>query len=233
MDQWLALPTASVTMFAVNMLLGLVLSLLVAWFYAYYGEALANRRKLARLLPVLTITTGLVISIVKTSLALSLGLVGALSIVRFRTAIKEPEELMYLFVAIAIGLGMGAEQRWITVVGVFLLLGYMSARLVLSQKRQFNNLYLNILLEERGRIPEGDALGERGDALFSRVNACLLKHTDIVDFRRLDSRDGTLQLTYFVDVKDPETLSQLVDDLKASFPVTEVSFLQQEQVLGG
>jgi hypothetical protein len=226
MDQWLALPTASVATFAVNMLLGLVLSLLLAWFYAYYGEAIANRRKLARLLPILTITTGLVISIVKTSLALSLGLVGALSIVRFRTAIKEPEELMYLFVAIAIGLGVGAEQRWITVVGVFLLLGYMSVRLVLSKKRQVNNLYLNILLEEGREVAEGDAL-------FSRVNACLLEHTEIVDFRRLDSRDGTLQLTYFVDIKDPETLSHLVDDLKASLPVTEVSFLQQEQVLGG
>jgi hypothetical protein len=210
------------------MLLGLVLSLLVAWFYAYYGEALANRRKMARLLPVLTMTTGLVISIVKSSLALSLGLVGALSIVRFRTAIKEPEELMYLFVAISIGLGVGAEQRWITVVGIFLLLGYMSVRLILSRQQQTNNLYLNILLSEDGASRQGET-----DALFGRVNACLVDHADIVDFRRLDSRDGTLQLTYFVDIKDPETLSYLVDDLKANFPVTEVSFLQQEQVLGG
>ena len=51
-----------------------------------------------------------VILIVKSSLALSLGLVGALSIVRFRTPIKEPEELIYLFLAIAIGLGFGAGQ---------------------------------------------------------------------------------------------------------------------------
>ena len=44
---------------------------------------------------VLSLTTMIIITIVKSSLALSLGLVGALSIVRFRTAIKEPEELAY------------------------------------------------------------------------------------------------------------------------------------------
>ncbi len=67
----------------------------------------------------LTVITLLVISIVKSSLALSLGLVGALSIVRFRTAIKDPEELIYLFFSIAIGLGMGqinAYQPWLLMV---------------------------------------------------------------------------------------------------------------------
>ena len=58
----------------------------------------------------LSLITFLVILIVKSSLALSLGLVGALSIVRFRTPIKEPEELIYLFLAIALGLGYGAGQ---------------------------------------------------------------------------------------------------------------------------
>ena len=48
--------------------------------------------------------------IVKNSIALSLGLVGALSIVRFRAAIKEPEELTYLFLVIATGLGTGSGQ---------------------------------------------------------------------------------------------------------------------------
>ena len=60
--------------------------------------------------------------VVKTSLALSLGLVGALSIVRFRTPIKEPEELIYLFLAIAIGLGFGAGYPIITILIVIVIL---------------------------------------------------------------------------------------------------------------
>ena len=53
-------------------------------------------------------------------MALSLGLVGALSIVRFRAAIKEPEELVFLFLIIAVGLGCGAGQINITMVGTLI-----------------------------------------------------------------------------------------------------------------
>ena len=67
-------------------------------------------------------TTAFIISIVKSSLALSLGLVGALSIIRFRTAIKEPEEISYLFICIGIGLGLGANYKLITIMAVILII---------------------------------------------------------------------------------------------------------------
>ena len=74
------------------------------------------------IIPVLSSVVFLVIIIVKSSLALSLGLVGALSIVRFRTPIKEPEELVYLFLSIAIGLGYAAGQILITTIISFAIL---------------------------------------------------------------------------------------------------------------
>ena len=208
---------------AINMLLGLLLASLVAWYYSEYGRSLSHRGRLASMLPILAMITVLIISVVKSSLALSLGLVGALSIVRFRTAIKEPEELLFLFLAIAIGLGVGADQRWVTVVGVAFVLGYMAFRRLTSQKPQSNNLYLNVMVKE----------DDDQTSLFNQVNAMLLEHVDVLDFRRLDSRDGTLQLTYFVNCYDPQTLNDLVDDLKRRLPIHEVSFIQQDQVLGG
>ena len=72
---------------------------------------------MGHIFPILSSIIFLVILVVKSSLALSLGLVGALSIVRFRTPIKEPEELVYLFLVIAIGLGAGAGQIEIVIVG--------------------------------------------------------------------------------------------------------------------
>ena len=221
MDQWFSVPTASITTFTLNMVLGLLLSVAVAWYYRSYGHVLGNRRKLAALMPALTLTTGIVSSVVKSSLALSLGLVGALSIVRFRTAIKEPEELLYLFISIAIGLGAGAEQRDIIIIGVALLLAFLSVRTVFARRTRDHNLYLSITIADE----------EAG--LFARVNDCLLEYVDVLDFRRLDSRDGTMQLTYFIECDDPQVVNDLVDQLKQSFPVVEISFLQQEQVLGG
>jgi len=209
--------------FILNLSIGLILSLLVAWYYEHYSQSLSNRQKFARLLPVLTVTTAIVISIVKSSLALSLGLVGALSIVRFRTAIKEPEELIFLFIAISIGLGVGADQRWLAVIGTLVVLGYMAARMLIAPKPQVSNLYLNVLIEE----------DQNQDSLFGQVNARLLEYVSVADFRRLDSRDGILQLTYFIHCHTPQTLDDVVNDLKRHFAVREISFIQQDQVLGG
>ena len=63
----------------------------------------------------LSLVTTLVIMAVTSNVVLSLGMVGALSIVRFRAAIKEPMEIVYLFWAIAIGIVIGAfSSDWIS-----------------------------------------------------------------------------------------------------------------------
>ena len=69
-----------------------------------------NRANLGNSFLLLGLVICCIIIIVKYSIALSLGLVGALSIVRFRAAIKEPEELVYLFLIIALGLAFGSSQ---------------------------------------------------------------------------------------------------------------------------
>ena len=96
--------------FSVNLIAAGLVSSLLGFIYIRYGNSLSNRKSFSKNLILISVTTMVIITIVKSSLALSLGLVGALSIVRFRAAIKEPEELAYLFMAIAIGLGFGADQ---------------------------------------------------------------------------------------------------------------------------
>ena len=108
--------------FVISLLCAAILSFLVQLFYIKYSSTLSNRKEFAKNFVILGVTTTIVIMIVKSSLALSLGLVGALSIVRFRAAIKEPEELVYLFLIIAIGLGCGANQLLITTIGIFFAL---------------------------------------------------------------------------------------------------------------
>ncbi len=67
-------------------------------------------------------TVTLIVAVIRSSIALSLGLVGAVSVIRFRTAIKDPEELLYLFLAIAASVGFGAGYISITSLSVLLLL---------------------------------------------------------------------------------------------------------------
>jgi len=204
----------------VNLLLCLVLGLFLAWFYTRYGRTFTNRSKLASTLPVLALTVLLVISVVKSSLALSLGLVGALSVVRFRTAIKEPEELIYLFIAIALGIGLGADQRAVTVAAFVVIIAYLFANTTLSPRRQKSNLFLNITTPDT-------------KASFSEINEVLLAHTSTANLRRLDHLDGSLHATYLIDCSDDSSLSHLMDDLKSNVPGSEFSFVEQDNTIGG
>ena len=92
----------------------IIMSFILREVYIRRSFSLTGKSHIGSIIPILSVTVFLVIVIVKSSLALSLGLVGALSIVRFRTPIKEPEELVYLFLSIAIGLGYASGQVLIT-----------------------------------------------------------------------------------------------------------------------
>lgn len=216
----------SVTMMVFNLLLALVLSVLLAVYYARLGDSLSNRSKFAPVLPLLTLITLLVISVVKSSLALSLGLVGALSIVRFRTAIKDPEELIFLFFAISIGLGLGADQRVPTVVAFTIIMAYLLLRKAASKAFRWsahNNLYLNIT------VPQEEA----ADAIFAFVNDALGKILNKVDLRRFDTDGDEVRMIFYFSENAVEKLMQLISDVQAKYPGAQVSVVEQNNILGG
>jgi uncharacterized membrane protein YhiD involved in acid resistance len=115
----------SISAVLVNLFLCMMLVSLVGWFYKKYSRSLGGKTHVGAILPLIGLTVFMVITVVKSSLALSLGLVGALSIVRFRTPIKEPEELGYLFLTIAVGLGFGAGFSLITTIITIAILAYL------------------------------------------------------------------------------------------------------------
>ncbi len=101
------------------------MSFILRWFYIRNSYSLTGKNHIGGILPILSAVVFVVIVVVKSSLALSLGLVGALSIVRFRTPIKEPEELVYLFMSIAIGLGYAAGQVSVTTIIMLITLSFI------------------------------------------------------------------------------------------------------------
>lgn len=214
----------SIPSLLLNLALGVLLSIVLAWYYVRFGHSLANRTQFAPVLPLLTLITLLVITVVKSSLALSLGLVGALSIVRFRTAIKDPEELVFLFFAISIGLGLGADQRVPTLVVSAVIFIYLvvQERFRLVQ-RASHGLYLNIETSDSGSTGE----------LFGEINQLLVDELTSVDLQRLDSREGAIQLTYRVSVSDPDVLVATMDALRKQMPHSAVSIVEQSNLLGG
>jgi len=208
-----------------NLLIGILLSTCLALYYGKYGTSLSNRVRFSFNLPLLALITLLVISIVKSSLALSLGLVGALSIVRFRTAIKDPEELINLFLAISIGLGLGADQRIPTVVAFAIIMVFQVCyRLIFWKKvRKNNTLYVNI---------EGKISGSAAD-YFKSINSLIQNIFPEIDLRRMDTSKSNIQMTYYINFNDPELISKLLEALQKVHPALSVSIIEQNNLLGG
>ena len=80
-----------------SLLLCIISSFMLMYVYKNKSNSLSSKTQIATIIPFLSNITFLVILVVKSSLALSLGLVGALSVIRFRTPVKEPEDLAFLF----------------------------------------------------------------------------------------------------------------------------------------
>lgn len=205
--------------FILNLCLAAVLSFVLSRVYARYGVSLSNRRMFAKNFMLITMTTMLIITIVKSSLALSLGLVGALSIVRFRAAIKEPEELAYLFLAIAIGLGFGADQRVITIVAFLIICGITMLRKRYHSSGENQNLYLTVATTGTEKIGLG------------RITESLKKHCSAVDIKRFDESADALEASFLVEFNTFSSLEEAKSDLRKLNDSVRITFLDNKGVL--
>jgi hypothetical protein len=194
---------SSIVDFLINIFMTIILSYIIGLVYSKYGNSLSNRKKLLQTFVLISVTVMLVISIVKSSLALSLGLVGALSIVRFRTAIKEPEELVYFFVAIALGLGMGANQRLVTLVGAIIIILYI----VIQNMNTVRNVVQQNLIVTISNTSE-TGLDE------NKILEMLNKHSSKIDLRRLDAANNSTELSLNIEFNNFESIIKAKNDLK-------------------
>jgi hypothetical protein len=196
-----------------NLCITAILSFILSKVYERYGHSLSNRKLFARNFLMISMTTMLIITIVKSSLALSLGLVGALSIVRFRTAIKEPEELAFLLINIAIGLGLGADQVLITTAAFVILMIVIIIRGVTFKKEENQNLLLSMTVENPGKKD------------LESIIAVLKQNCDAVDLRRFDTSKTSLEAVFTIDVADYNKVQDLKNALEAMNDSIRISFL--------
>ncbi len=206
----------------INLFVGAIISFILKAHYKKYSSTLNNREEFGNIFPFILLTTTLVISIVKSSLALSLGLVGALSIVRFRTPIKEPEELAYLFICIAAGLGLGANQTVPTVIAIFIILIIMFFTKRNYEKNSEKNMFLSIEYKIKSEKEKKE--------IIKKLNKIIGNEVLRFDLRRIDIRDNSLDATYQVNVSEVEMLEKIINKLQSNYPNISVTYLDQNQV---
>lgn len=110
----------------INFLAACVISILIYISYRLSHSGAVYSRKFNVSLVMLVLVTTLVMNVIGNNIALSLGMVGALSIVRFRTAIKDPRDTAYIFWAIAVGICCGVSDYLIAGIGTFIIFIFLT-----------------------------------------------------------------------------------------------------------
>ena len=196
------------TQYLSSLICAAILSILIQIVYNKFSTTLSNKIDFSKNFVVLGITTTIVIMIVKNSIALSLGLVGALSIVRFRAAIKEPEELVYLFLVIAAGLGCGSGQIKITIMGIiFSLIIVVFYSLFFNKSKQKLSEQLNLSLVTKEKIDEKE---------ISKIVDIIKEKTLEADFISLVKTEGETNINFDVKLDDFNKLNSLIKRIELS-----------------
>ena len=130
-----------------GLLFALVISTFILFIYKASFRGVVYNHSFGVSLVVLSAIACLIIATISSNLVLSLGLIGALSLIRFRTAVKDPLDIVYLFWSITTGIACGAQRIQFALIGA-LFIGI--TLIILSLVNIRSNTYLLIIRYERG-----------------------------------------------------------------------------------
>lgn len=205
-----------------NLAIGVILAVVWAFAITKTTRLVVDTRQFYPIFLLLIPSMILIISIIKSSIALSLGLVGALSIVRFRTPIKEPEELLYLFVAIAVGLGLGANQVLPTLIG-FAIIVLAMAPFAFANLSRFgaNSHFIDITIRHDGGARTG--VGDIIEIMDNRVRRYKIK--------RVSQANAHTEFLIDVPHLPISDLDAIKDDLGKIAHEYEISLMDKARII--
>ncbi|MCR5066604.1 MAG: DUF4956 domain-containing protein [Erysipelotrichaceae bacterium] len=204
----------SVEMIVISLLVAFLCSLFVVFIYKKTFTGIVYNRTTALTLVLLAMVTAMIIRTINSNLSLSLGMVGALSIVRFRTAIKEPVDTAFMFWAITAGIMSGAGLYFIAIIGCILLglfyyLTYASASKASAK-------YLMVVIYNQ-------AVEENVRAMLDKIKTKKLKS-------KSTNSNSTAELTY--EVVYDKTTEVLMKELQGISGVVSVNLVTYTNEFG-
>ena len=191
----------------VSLVLAFAVGLFIAWIYRRNFRGVMYSNNFALTLVLMTLITCPVVMCIKESIQLSMGMVGALSIVRFRTAVKDPLDTAYMFWALTMGILLGAGQFFLTaltVVGI----GILITVVVNLQSKRMNSFLLVLRM--------GDEAERAASQIVASVRNQQLKSKTV-------SSNG-IEATYEVRVDKPDALLNKLRAVQGVYDATLVSY---------
>ncbi len=204
-----------------NVFVAMLCGLLIASLYKYTYKGLNYSSSFNISLVMLTMITAIVIMVIGNNLARAFGMVGAMSIIRFRTAVKDASDIMFIFFSLAIGLAAGVKLYAIAfmgtlmVGGVYLMLNQF--RFFLSGKREF----LMHITTDAQSVP---------DNAFGKLMKRYCRNSKLVNIQTIGDEESeqTMEYSFYVNLKKEERGKELVTRLRQVKGVTHVNLFFDE-----
>jgi len=186
-----------------NILISLVCSFIVSLIYRYTYRGPGYTESFVHSIVFLSVITSLVIMVIGNNLARAFGLVGALSIIRFRTAIKDTVDIVYIFLGLAIGMAAGVGYHKIAIAGT-VLVGLI---LILFSKSNLKYFYSNQYILQFS-YSNGDPSTEEFSGIIS--NYC--RSYEIINIRSTPA--GLIDYTFYLRIKKSLDSKFIINDLQ-------------------
>jgi uncharacterized membrane protein YhiD involved in acid resistance len=215
-------PDFSVHSLLLSLLLAFVLGQLLAWLYYFTHSGLSYSRAFVQSLILITVIVSMVMSTIAGSFVVAVGLMGALSIIRFRNIIKDTRDIAFIFCALVIGMASGSQRYAIAIVGT-LIVCLIILYLYLSDfgSHQPHNAFL--------RFTAQGHIGPKHPVLVVLKKFCgnhTLISSDGGDFGR-----QTVEYAYQILIKNASKNEMMMDELHKIKGITNISLTVQEQLL--
>jgi len=208
-----------------DVILNLFVAFLCGWFIAQtykltFGGA-SYSKSIANALVVLSMITSVVIIVIGNNLARAFGLVGAMSIIRFRTAVKDPMDIVFIFFSLAVGLAAGVGLAQIAIIGTLSISGVLIIMNKLGYgggRREENLLQFAYSGDHNGGEPP----------YMELINKHCKRHT-MINVRSLGS-DEQYEISYYVTLRSVEKGNELVKELSRLTDVDKINLYSDESV---
>ena len=196
-------------------------SFFIAWIYRKTYRGPGYSVSYTHTLILLSMATAVVIMVIGNNLARAFGLVGAMSIVRFRHAVKNTQDIVYVFFALAVGMAAGVGFYTIAIVGTLFigLVVYLLSKSKLATPRRDDYLLQFNYVPGDGKVPPYQAVLEGHCSKLTVINVRSLGDKDLIE------------LSYYVRLKHKDRSEELIKDLNRTPGVQYINlFFDEEQI---
>jgi uncharacterized membrane protein YhiD involved in acid resistance len=206
-----------------NLGIAFLCGLFLSWLYRRTYRGASYSMTFDRSLVTLTIITAIVIMVIGNNLARAFGLVGAMSIVRFRTAVKDAQDLVFIFFSLAVGLASGVGLHALALVGTL----FVGAIIAAMARFNYGSLDQRELVVQLRYAIVGS---EEPAGVYSPVLERFCKDFHLLGARSTET-DRTLDMTFYVRLLAPGTAAALTAELTSLPQIASVSVFYDEEPL--